>query len=238
MFVNIGNMPIQNSKRKTQNSNVKTPKIKENLEEGLSASSLSMTPLDHFNKYKTNKFVYLAILIIIVALLISYKKSWFVAAVVNGSPISNFEVLSQEDSQFRKQVLDQLINERLILNEAKKKGININEKDIDNKIAEIEKQYGDPTAFDSVLAQEGLTKKSIRNQIKISLALEKMYGPEITVTSDEIAKFIEQNKDQMQSSTSAELEKEATDILKSQKQNQVFSQKFQEIKKSANIQTF
>lgn len=232
MFVNIGNMPIAKSKVKNQKTKTETVK------EGLSASSLSMTPLDHFNKYKTNKFVYLAILIIVITFLISYRKSWFVAAVVNGSPISNFEVLSQEDSQFRKQVLDQLINERLILNEAGKKGIKINEKDIDAKITEIEKQYGGAASFDSVLAQEGLTKKSIRNQIKISLALEKMYGPEILVTSDEVTKFIEQNKAQMQSTTSAELEKEATDILKSQKQNQVFSQKFQEIKKAANIQTF
>lgn len=235
MFVNIGSMPSEKSKVKSKKTKVE---MTEETEQGISASSLSASPLDQLNKYKKNKFVILALVIILIAVLVSLKKSWFIAATVNGSFISNFEVLKEEDSQYRKQIIDQLTSEKLILNEAQKKGVKVSNQDIDAKIAEIEKQYGGAAGFDAILAQQGLTRANVRNQIKISLALEKMYGPEVTVTSDEVAKFIEQNKDQMQSSTSAELEKEATQIIKSQKQNQIFSQKFQEIKKAANIQIF
>lgn len=244
-------MPITKSKLKGQNSNLiksgsKIRKAKtEKFGEETSINSLIVNPLAQFDNFKKNlpagrqgKFVIFAAVIILLAILVSYKKSWFVAAVVNNSPISNFEVLRQENSQYRKQVLDTLINEKLVLDAANKKGVKVSEKDINDKIAEIEKQVGGAAALDNLLTQQGQTRNSIRNEIKVTLALEKMYGPEITVTSDEVSKFIEQNKEQMQSSTPAELTKEANDILKSQKQNQIFSQKFQEIKKAANIQIF
>lgn len=237
MFVNIGNMPVAKSKVKNQKSKVTKPKAEKN-EEGFSVSSLSATPLDQFNKYKKNKFVILAVIIILIVAFVSYKKSWFIAATVNGSPISNFAVLKEEDSQYRKQIIDQLTSEKIILDEAQKKGVKVSDSDIDAKIAEIEKQYGGAAGFDATLAQQGLTRSSVRGQIKLSLALEKLYGSEIAVTPDEVTKFIEQNKSQMQSTTSADLEKEANDIIKSQKQSQVFSQKFQDLKNAANIQIF
>ncbi len=197
-----------------------------------------MNPLSKLNRLKGNKFIYLAIAIIALALLISYKKSWFIAATVNGIPISNFEVLSRENSQFRQQMIDQIINEKLILSEASKKGVKVSEQDIDAKIAEIEKQVGGASAFDSLLAQQGETRTGVRDQVRLTLSLEGMYASEASVSAEEVTKFIEQNKDSLQSSTPAEMTKEATDILKSQKLNQIYSQKFQEIKKAANIQTF
>ncbi len=235
-------MPTIKAKSKAQKpKTVRTKPVveeTEDLNEYSVASSVSMNPLSQLNRLKGNKFVYLAVIIIVLALLISYKKSWFIAATVNNSPISNFEVLSREDSQFRKQMIDQMINEKLILSEAGKKGIKISAADIDTKILEIEKQVGGASAFDSLLTQQGQTRTGVRDQIKITLSLEKMYANEASVSADEVTKFIEQNKEQMQSSTPAELTKEATDILTSQKLNQVYSQKFQEIKKAANIQIF
>lgn len=238
LFVTIGNMPITKTKNKIQKP--RTTRVKPAVAEEYSSyvNSSSTNPLVQLKRLKDNKFVYLAIVIIVLALLISYKKSWFIAATVNGAPISNFELLSREDSQFRKQMLDQMINEKLILSEAGKKGIKVSEQDIDAKIADIEKQVGGANAFDSLLAQQGETRTGVRNQIRITLSLEKMYTNEALVSAEEVTKFIEQNKDQMQSSQPAELTKEATDILKSQKLNQIYNQKFQEIKKAANIQIF
>lgn len=236
LFVTIGNMP--NTKLKGKSPRARVTKEKNIEEESIVTSSVSINPLAKLRNIKGNKFIYLAIVIVVLALLISYKKSWFIAATVNGSPISNFAVLSEENNQYRKQTIDQMVNEKLILSEANKKGVRVSEKDIDTKIAEVEKQVGGASAFDSLLAQQGQTRIGIRGQIKITLSLEKMYENEASVSAEEVTQFIGQNKEQMQSSTPAELTKEATDILKSQKLNQVFSQKFQEIKKAANIQIF
>lgn len=237
-------MPNAKLKTKSQRAKVTKPKTTVQSEgqdiegEPIISSSVSTSPLAKLSGMKGNKFIYLAIIIIVLALLISYKKSWFIAATVNGSPISNFAVLNEENNQYRKQTIDQLVNEKLILSEANKKGVKVSEKDIDTKIAEIEKQVGGASALDSLLAQQGQTRIGIRGQIKITLSLEKMYESESSVSADEVTKFIEQNKNQLQSSTPAEMTKEATDALKSQKLNQIFSQKFQEIKKAANIQIF
>lgn len=225
-------------KARGETKKAKKTTVKPVEEYSSSVSSISANPLARLTSLKGNKFVYLAIVIIGIALLVSYKKSWFIAATVNGSPISNFELLSREDNQFRKQMLDQMITEKLILSEAGKKGVKITAPEIDAKISEIEKQVGGASAFDSLLTQQGQTRTGVRDQVKITLSLEKMYANEASVSAEEVTQFIEQNKEQMQSSTSAELTKEANDILKSQKLNQIYSQKFQEIKKAANIQIF
>ncbi|MFA5932697.1 MAG: SurA N-terminal domain-containing protein [Microgenomates group bacterium] len=202
------------------------------------ATGFSLKSLISPTQMKKNKLIYLAIAIIIIALIISYKKGVLVAATVNGSPITTLEVLQREDAQFRKQTVDQLVQEKLILGEAKRKGVKVTDAEIDAKIVEIEKQVGGASAFESLLEQQGQTRKGVREQIKISLSLEKMYASEASVSADEISKFIEQNKEQMQASEPAELTKEATDYIKSQKLNQIFSQKFAEIKKAASIQIF
>ncbi|MDD2822647.1 MAG: SurA N-terminal domain-containing protein [Candidatus Daviesbacteria bacterium] len=203
-----------------------------------SAKGFSLNSLLKPEQLRKNKLIYLAIVIIIIALIASYKKGLFIAATVNGAPITNLEVLKREDEQFHQTTVEKLIEEKLILGEAQKKGVKVTEAEIDAKIADIEKQVGGAAALDSLLTQQGQTRTGIRTQIKISLSLEKMYQNEASVSAEEITKFIEENKEQLQSSTPAEMTKEATDYLRSQKLNQVFSQKFQEIKKAANIQIF
>lgn len=225
------------AKKKT----VKKAASEKALDTAIVASSVkgfSLKSLISPSAVKKNKFLYLAAAIIIIALIVSYKKGLLIAATVNGAPITNLEVLQREDAQFHKQTLDQLIQEKLILGEAKKKGVVVTEKEIDAKIAEIEKQVGGAAALDSLLSQQGQTRAGVREQIRISISLEKMYASEATVSADEVSKFIEQNKEQMQSTTEADLTKEATDYLRSQKLNEIFSQKFQEIKKAATIQIF
>lgn len=187
---------------------------------------------------KKNKYLLIGAAVIALALIISYKKGLLIAATVNGSPITTYEVLQREDSQFRKQTVDQIVQEKLILGEANKKGAKVTEAEINTKIADIEKQVGGAAALDSLLSQQGQTRASVRDQIKISLLLEKMYASEASVSAEEVTQFIEQNKAQMQSSDEAALTKEATDYIKSQKLNQIFSTKFAEIKKAASIQIF
>lgn len=203
-----------------------------------SVTGFSLKSLINPKQVRKNKLIYLGIAIIIVALIVSYKKGLLIAATVNGKPITTLEVLMREDQQYRAQVVENLVGEQLILQEAKKKGVTVTEKDVDAKLAEVEKQNGGASALDALLSQQGLTRAGIRPQIKINLLMEKMYSSEASVSAEEVNQFIEQNKEQMQSTDSAGQIKESTDYLKSQKLNQIFSQKFAELKKAANIKTF
>ncbi|KKS12787.1 MAG: PpiC-type peptidyl-prolyl cis-trans isomerase [Candidatus Daviesbacteria bacterium GW2011_GWB1_41_5] len=188
--------------------------------------------------FRSSKYFYLAIIIIGLALLVTYKKEWFIAATVNGAPISNFELLSRMNQQFRSQTLSQMVNEKIILDEAGKNNITILGTDVDSKIAEVEKNVGGPQVLDSMLAQQGQTRESIKNQIKIQLIIERLYANEATISAEEVDKFLEQNKDSLTATDSADQKKEAEDTLKQQKLSQIFNEKFQKLKDSAKIQIF
>ncbi len=194
--------------------------------------------LTNLSKNRPPKVVYVAVVLIGLALLFSYKKSWFVAATVNNNPISNFELLSRLNGQYRSEMLNQMINESIVLDEAKKKGVVVSDKEINDKIAQVESNVGGAQALDGLLAQQGQTRSGLRDQIKFQLIIEKLYGGEATVSAEEVQKFIDQNKDQLQATDSAGQEKEATDALKQQKLTQLFQQKFQELKTAAKIQIF
>lgn len=193
------------------------------------------------NPARTNANLRRLIIVVVVvglALLVYYKRSWFVAATVNGSPISNFELLSRLNSQFRTQMLNQMVNEKIIFDEAKRNNVQVSDSEIDQKISEYEKNVGGKDSFDALLEQQGQTRDSLREQIKIQLTIEKLYGKEATVSADEVNKFIADNKSQLTASDSAGQQKEATDDLKQQKLSDIFRQKFQSLRDSAKIQIY
>jgi len=181
---------------------------------------------------------YLALLIIGLAILFSYKKSWIIAATVNNSPVSNFELLAKMNQQYRTQTLTQMINEKIILDEAKKNKVAVTDQEVTEQIAKLEQNVGGSQTLDSLLSQQGQTRDSLKDQIKIQLTIEKLYSQEAIISAEEITQFVKENKDQLQATTSAEQQTEAADALKQQKLGKVFNEKFQAIKQAAQIQTF
>lgn len=188
--------------------------------------------------FKKSKNLYLILLVLGILVLAIYKKSWFIAAMVNGMPITNLELQSQLNKQFRTQTLNQLVNEKIIIDEARKGAAIPTEAEINSKIMEVEKNVGGKEVLDSLLSQQGQTRDSLKNQIRVQLAISKLYDKEATVSADEVAKFVEENKQALTATDSAGQEKEAYEAIKNQKLSQVFSQKFQDLKTRAKIQIF
>lgn len=188
--------------------------------------------------FKTSKTFYIVLVALGILLLAFFKKSWFVAAIVNGTPITNLELQIKLNQQFKTQTLNQLINEKVILDEAKKNGIILQESEINNKLADLEKNVGGKETLDALLSQQSQTRMSLKDQLKVQLVISKLYDKEASVSGDEVSKFIEQNKQLLRATESAQQEKEAYDSIKNQKLSQIFSQKFQELRQKAKIQTF
>ena len=197
-----------------------------------------LSKLSSYKNFRSSKIFYIIILLAAVILLAFYKKNWFIAATVNGSPITNLELQMQLNKQFKTQTLNQLINEKIILDEAAKNNVSISDLEVNNKISEIETNVGGAQALDSLLSQQGQNRDSIKKQLKLQLAIEKLYSNEATVSAEEVAKFLEQNKDQLRASDSAGQQKESYDAIKNQKLSQIFNQKFQDLRQNAKIQTF
>jgi len=187
---------------------------------------------------KSSKKLYLILLIAGVLLLAIYKKEWFIAATVNGSPITNLELQMKLNQQFRNQLLNQLVNEKVILDEARQMNAAPSDLEIATKISELEANVGGAEVLDTLLLQQAQTRVTLKDQIRLQLAIAKLYDKEASVSAEEVAKFLEENRENLQATESAKQEIEAFDLLKQQKLSQIFSQKFQELREKANIKIF
>lgn len=198
----------------------------------------ALDKLYDLKSYRSSKKFWIIILIAGVLLLLLYKKSLIIAATVNGSPVTNLELQLKLNQQFRTQTLNQLINEKILLDEAKKTNSVPTEAEIDKKISELETQVGGKDALNSLLSQQGQTLQSLRDQIRVQLVITKLYEKEATVSANEIDKFIQQNGSTLQSTDSAKQKEEAYNLLQQQKLTQIFNQKFQNLRSKAKIQIF
>lgn len=103
--------------------------------------------------------------------------SWPIAALVNGMPVTRFEVNQQLYAQGGAEVLDGIVTQRLIQTELSKKRISISEADINTKIAEIQTQLGENITVEQALSMQGMTLPQFKDQLKIQMGLEKLVEP-------------------------------------------------------------
>lgn len=191
-----------------------------------------------FKNLQSSKKIYIIALIAGLLLLAIYKKDWFIAATVNGVPLTNLELQSKLNQQFRTQTLNQLINEKIILQESARRDTIPQEAEISTKITELETSVGGKEALDTLLSQQGQTRDTLREQLRVQLAVTKLYESEATVSASEVENFLSENKSLLRATDSAGQQKEAEETLKQQKLSQIFSQKFQELRQRAKIQIF
>lgn len=192
----------------------------------------------YLKNFRNSKGFYILIIALGILLLAIYQKSQILPAMVNGQPITGIELLGKLNEQFRTQTLNQLINEKIILEEARKNSAIPTETEITNKIQELEKNVGGAEVLNTLLTQQGQTRITLKDQIRLQLAISKLYDKEATISAEEVTKFLEQNKSSLQSTESAKQKEEAFNLLKQQKISQIFNQKFQELRQRAKIQIF
>ncbi|MBI2036404.1 SurA N-terminal domain-containing protein [Candidatus Microgenomates bacterium] len=191
------------------------------------------------SRFRVNKtWTIIILMVVFLGILFYFKRSWFIAATVNGSPITNFELLSQMNSQYRQQTLTDLINQQIIKDEIRKSGITVAQSEIDEKLTQIELNVGGAAALDSLLSQQGQTRFDLSQQIKLQLGLEKLYVKEATVSADEVADYVAKNKSQLTATDSAGQVKEAEETLRQQKLTEVFTEKFQQLRSNAKVTIF
>ena len=124
-------------------------------------------------------------------------KSLYLAATVNGQLITRLSVIKELEKQSGKKVLDNMITQSLIMEEARKKNIKINSQDIDKQMKGIEesvKKQGQN--IDQLLAAQGMTKVDLRNQINVQMIIEKALASKIKVTDKDIDTYLKDNKAQ------------------------------------------
>lgn len=208
------------------------------LSAGKFLTKLNNAKNSYIENRNPTKRIYIVLILLALLALFIFKKNLILAASVNGTPITQFELNQKLRAQYKDSTLNRMINEKIILDAAKQKGVTVGDEEIDRKISELESNVGGAESLNGLLSQQGQDRSSLKDSIKLQLTVEKMFEGEATVSAKEIQDFIDQNKSQLQASDSAGQEKEVTDILKQQKVSKVFNDKFQELKQGANVQIY
>lgn len=109
-----------------------------------------------------------------------------VVAVVNGEKITKDQLISTAVDWHATMVLEQMVNFRIIDQEAKKAGVVITQKQIDAKIEEIKKNLRPGQTFDDMLMRNGLTLNHAYAVIKMQLQTEGVLKKSMKVTSKDL----------------------------------------------------
>lgn len=189
-------------------------------------------------KRLSKRNIILIVLLIVVALLWQFKSS-FIVAMVNGQPVSRWQLNDQLAKKFGQQTLESIINERLILSAARQKGIFVKSEEIDSRTKEIETRLSGKMSLDDALKAQGLTRDDFKKQLDIQLSIEKLFEKEATISPKDIDDYIASNSQAFKSSTNpAEVRNEVNSMLRQQKINDLFEKWFAEIQKSAKVTKF
>ncbi len=97
-------------------------------------------------------------------------------------------------------ILDQLIEDKLMLQQAKKEELQIDEKEIDRLLDGVKSNFQSPEEFDNVLSTRNITlsdlKKSYTEQLLIKKLVNKEVLSKITISPLEVSEYYEANKEE------------------------------------------
>lgn len=137
--------------------------------------------------------VIIALVVIIGSLLYVYK-GVFIAATINGSPVSRLAVIRELEQRAGKAALESIITQKIVGEEAVKKGIAITDDEVNAEIKNIEEQLkAQGTTLDEALTTQGLTLVGLKKQIVYQMELEKLLADKTQITDEEVGQYIKDN---------------------------------------------
>jgi len=170
------------------------------------------------------------ILFLVLGSLIYFSVRFFLVASVNGQLIGRLTIIKELERQGGKNTLDTIILKILVNQEAKKRKITVNQKDIDAEIQKIETNVtAQGGTLDQALQQQGMKKSDLAEEIRVQLLVSKMAGDNINVTDKEVGDYLASQKNQSSLSST----QPTPELTRDEAKTAVKQQKLQ-----AKIQTF
>lgn len=100
--------------------------------------------------------------------------SWPVVAVVNGAPVTRFELNQLMYTKVGQDAVEELLMSRIISQEVARKKIKVTDDEVAGKLKTLKEQIGSEDSYKQALAIQGMTEKQLLVQIRMQMALEKM----------------------------------------------------------------
>jgi peptidyl-prolyl cis-trans isomerase SurA len=111
--------------------------------------------------------------------------------------------LTKEIEEVRHKILGQMIEDKLVYQEAVRMGIEIKDEDLEKEFQEFKSKLEKPGELDAMLEQEGLTMKALRERLKKQAMVRQLQDREIRskviVSPTEVEAFFKNNPDKFKS---------------------------------------
>ncbi|TNJ67350.1 peptidylprolyl isomerase [Paenibacillus hemerocallicola] len=122
-----------------------------------------------------------------------------VVATVNGVEIGKQQLFDELIRNGGAQVLNNLINEELVKQEADKAGVQVTDADLNKELDSFKKSLSlsSDEEFDMMLMQYGMTKDELKKQMPMQVRLRKLLEPKTDVTEEEMKKYYDENKEML-----------------------------------------
>ncbi len=104
--------------------------------------------------------------------------------------------------ELKEKILDQIIDEKVLIHEAKRMKINVSRKEVQDGIEEIKKRFATEEEYNQELAKQGLLEEKFKEQVKEQLMVIKLIDQEVKAkvvppTDSEIEDFYKQHESEM-----------------------------------------
>ena len=108
--------------------------------------------------------------------------------------------LEEKVIEIRQKVLDGLIDDRLVSSQAKKEKIQVDEKEVDEMMADVRKKFPSQEVFETVLRQQGVSvaklRERFRDQILGRRTIDLKVRSEITISPGEVRDYYDTHPDE------------------------------------------
>lgn len=146
--------------------------------------------------------------------------------------------------QLKTQTLDSLVNQTLILQKAEEAKVTATEKEVEERYATFEEQFGGEEAMTKALKEQNMELGALKEQIAQSIVFEKYQDkvvPAAEVTDEEIQTYYDESAAQSKEAGQElppleEASEEIRGILEQQQQQEKFAAHVKEIKADAEIE--
>jgi len=237
--------------KKSNKKTAKTLKITKNPLKKAGVSKKVLNPIKtclscpYFARVKKPILVVLIVILLVLAGLVYLFKGQFVVALVDGKPIWRWTLIKELEKQGGSQVLDTLITETLILQEAKDQNVEISLDEINQEMGKIEESLSQQgQKLDEALKSRGMTKDNLIEEIRVQKIIEKLAGKDVEVSDEELDKYIEENKESLSKDVFGEevkiedIREDIKEELRQQKINEGLSSWLDSLHEKAKVKYF
>ena len=106
------------------------------------------------------------------------------------------------DEAFYKKVLDGMVAQELLLQDARRQGVTVSDEELKPQMAALRGRFPSQAEYDKALSQQGLTEKQLTEKLRDEAVLQKYVGTkvfnQVAVTDQAAREFYDQNQDKMQ----------------------------------------